>query len=43
MKNNQSNKDKVKERKDAAAIFSKLSPDAQDAIIDLIKCLLSEK
>lgn len=43
MKKNPSNKDKVTEHEDAAALFSKLSPDAQDAIIDLIKCLLSEK
>lgn len=28
---------------EAADLFSRLSPDAQDAIIDLIKCLLSEK
>lgn len=27
----------------AADLFSRLSPEAQDAIIDLIKCLLSEK
>ncbi len=31
------------EMKEAADLFSRLSPEAQDAIIDLIKCLLSAK
>lgn len=38
-----SNENKSLEIFQAADLFSRLSPDAQDKIIDLIKSLLSEK
>lgn len=43
MKQNANDKDNAKEIDNATALFSNLSPEAQDAVIDLIKCLLSEK